>query len=306
MSNIALPDVLSFDEVTELDILETKIKAGLKTFYEVGDALLQIRDGKLYREQFATFELYCQEKWQMTRQRAHQLINSAELMGDLSTRVDKIELPENEKQVRALKQFDAELQPVVLRLARGEAKATGKPLTAQMLTRVGEVLLEAENTGHVDTGSGEGTPISAAITVQEYETTQRQKQHQRDHYEGHDNQSKRKDVLSELNEKDQRLAQDAARDITSGHGGDVTLQKVALDIKRLSEQRDDWTDLSTEERRAVLYELFGKKQEASYKSSRPTPKPKYKNKAEFFETIARMRATDEDRAEFQELFGETL
>ncbi len=121
-------------------------------------------------------------------------------------------------------------------------------------------------------------------------------------------QSERKPTnpLDDLNDEDQSLARDAARDITSGHGGDETLLKVAADIRRLAEERDDWTDLELEQKRAVLYELFSRKQEASYKSSRPKSKPKYKNKAEFFETTARLRATDEDKAEFQELFGEAL
>lgn len=112
--------------------------------------------------------------------------------------------------------------------------------------------------------------------------------------------------FDDLNDEDQRLAHDAARDITSGHGGEDSLLKVAADIKRLAEERDDWTDLNLEQKRAVLYELFGKKQAASYKSSRPKAKPKYKNKAEFFEVVARLRATPEDRAEYEEHFGEAL
>ncbi len=37
--------------------------AFVQTFYEVGNALLQIRDERLYRQTHSTFEEYCREKW---------------------------------------------------------------------------------------------------------------------------------------------------------------------------------------------------------------------------------------------------
>jgi uncharacterized tellurite resistance protein B-like protein len=268
VSEIALLPTLSLDEATEYGVLKDRIRAGLRTFYEVGDALLAIRDGKLYREDYKTFEEFCQAEYGITRQRAHQLIESADDFGKLSTLVDKTELPENEKQVRALKQFDTELRPVVLRLARGEAKATGKPLTAAMITRVGEVLLEAEHTGHVDIGNGEGTPVTAAITAKEFETTQRQKQHQRDHYEGKDNQSKWKDHLSELEPEDQQLVREVTRDITSGYGGDAATQRVAFDAKALA-RTDTWEQATPEQKREMLHERFAEKQAKSYEKPEP-------------------------------------
>ena len=46
-------------QVRRLAELELVIERGLKTFVEVGAALLGIRDGRLYRETHATFEDYC-------------------------------------------------------------------------------------------------------------------------------------------------------------------------------------------------------------------------------------------------------
>lgn len=56
---------------------EGVIERGLKTFTEVGNALLQIRDGRLYRESHATFEDYCRERWGFSRIRAHQIIEAS-------------------------------------------------------------------------------------------------------------------------------------------------------------------------------------------------------------------------------------
>lgn len=73
-------------EVATLDTAEAKalakhestIQRGLSTFYEVGAALLAIRDGKLYRSSHRRFEDYCQERWKITRSYASRLIDAAE------------------------------------------------------------------------------------------------------------------------------------------------------------------------------------------------------------------------------------
>ncbi len=53
---------------------ERVIERGLNTFVEVGAALLEIRDGRLYKNDYSTFEDYCRERWGFTRMRATQLI----------------------------------------------------------------------------------------------------------------------------------------------------------------------------------------------------------------------------------------
>ncbi len=58
----ALSKELSTDEQTQLTTHETTINAGLQTFHEVGNALLAIREARLYRQDFATFEDYCRQR----------------------------------------------------------------------------------------------------------------------------------------------------------------------------------------------------------------------------------------------------
>jgi hypothetical protein len=74
---------LSSEELSSLEQCEQRIKRGIKTFVEVGSALQQIRDGKLYREQHATFDEYCRERWSMSRIHAHRTIEAAAVMGML-------------------------------------------------------------------------------------------------------------------------------------------------------------------------------------------------------------------------------
>lgn len=75
---------LNLDNASEdrsLEELESIIEHGLDTFVEVGQALLEIRDGRKYRDrQFMTFEDYCKERWGMGRNYANKLIASAEVV----------------------------------------------------------------------------------------------------------------------------------------------------------------------------------------------------------------------------------
>lgn len=99
--------------------LEAIIEQGLATFVGVAQALLEVRDTRLYRESHPTFEDYCRERWGFSRQRAHQHIDAAVL----STMVDKAGLPAptNERQAREL----APLRNDPERMAEAWAEANG-------------------------------------------------------------------------------------------------------------------------------------------------------------------------------------
>ena len=68
---------LTAEERATLKRLEEKIQAGLVQLMDAGLALSAIRDQQLYREQFETFDAYCQARWKMTARRAYQLIEAA-------------------------------------------------------------------------------------------------------------------------------------------------------------------------------------------------------------------------------------
>lgn len=91
---------LSDSEQDRLWECEEVIGRGLQTFVEVGEALLTIRDGRLYRAEHRTFEGYCRQRWGFSHQRASQLTQAAEV----ATIVAGHELPPpaNEAQAREL------------------------------------------------------------------------------------------------------------------------------------------------------------------------------------------------------------
>ena len=76
-------ELLSIDERNELERCEVVIKQGLETFIEVGQALLTIREKRLYRLEFGTFEDYCRDRWGMQRQYANRMIAASEAISNL-------------------------------------------------------------------------------------------------------------------------------------------------------------------------------------------------------------------------------
>jgi hypothetical protein len=66
---------------------EEAIGAHLHTFVEIGERLIDIRERRLYREEFRTFEEYCRTRWQMSHQRASQLIQGAEVVRGLTSKM---------------------------------------------------------------------------------------------------------------------------------------------------------------------------------------------------------------------------
>jgi phage N-6-adenine-methyltransferase len=100
---------LTVAECDRLTALEQTIERGLQTFVEVGNALLEIRDSRLYK-QFGTFEDYCRERWGMQRNYANKMIAAAEVVGNLGTIVPI--LPVTESQARPLTALEPDLQRI--------------------------------------------------------------------------------------------------------------------------------------------------------------------------------------------------
>jgi len=93
----------------ELERLEGIIRRNLQSFYEVGRALMEIRDSGLYRDvlAFDTFEAYCKAKWDMKRTYAFYMIESAKVMENVHNCEQK---PATESQTRPLARLEPDQQ----------------------------------------------------------------------------------------------------------------------------------------------------------------------------------------------------
>lgn len=85
--------------------LENTIAENQYRFVEIGKALKEIRDTRLYKlTLFETFEAYGRARWDMGRSQVYRLINAYRVVHNLSPNGDI--LPANEAQVRPLVQLD--------------------------------------------------------------------------------------------------------------------------------------------------------------------------------------------------------
>lgn len=103
--DIAEIEVTTPAETARLCELERVIERGLNTFVEVGNALMEIREARLYRNTHGTFEAYCAARWNISDRRARQLMAAAEVVNGLET--GKI-LPVVESQAAALTVIEPE------------------------------------------------------------------------------------------------------------------------------------------------------------------------------------------------------
>ena len=76
-------DTLTNPEAQRLKALEKIVEIGLKTFVQVGEALLEIRESRLYRKQYKSFEEYCQKRWNFTSRQANRLIGAGVVVDTL-------------------------------------------------------------------------------------------------------------------------------------------------------------------------------------------------------------------------------
>ena len=132
---------LGSDEKVRFNQCEAIIEKGFNTFTEVGNALFEIRNNKLYRENHTTFEEYCKEKWQIKRQRAYELMDAAGIVNTLSEISDKIEPSKNtvnikESHAAALGKIPEDIRGEVWQEVVKEQQSTGKAITAKYIQTI--------------------------------------------------------------------------------------------------------------------------------------------------------------------------
>jgi hypothetical protein len=100
MSGLVRVDQLAPAERRRLAELEAVVERGLKTFVEVGLALAEIRDRRLYQGTHSSFENYCEERWGFARNYANKLVAAAEVVAIVEPTGTTV--PTSERQAREL------------------------------------------------------------------------------------------------------------------------------------------------------------------------------------------------------------
>ncbi len=136
---------------------EQRIERGLKTFIDVGQALAEIRDSRLYKGTHETFEAYLEGRWGMSRAHAYRMISAAEVVSPMG---DTEALPTNERQTRELAKVPEAERADVWR--KTVERTDGKP-TAAAIREVHEERTRPQFPGPADpttSPTGSGSPAT--------------------------------------------------------------------------------------------------------------------------------------------------
>jgi hypothetical protein len=98
-------------DTADLERMEGIIKTNIGAFYDVGRALMEIRDRELYKikngGEYQTFELYCKGVWDFKRTYAFYMIESARVIENVHN-CERI--PMTESQTRPLARLEPDQQ----------------------------------------------------------------------------------------------------------------------------------------------------------------------------------------------------
>jgi len=146
--------------------LRPRCQSRMAGMWELIADLRVIRDEKLYREDFNTFDSFVRDELGLERTYAYRLIDAAETKERLSTIVDKnpeVESIQSEWQLKELKNVpDCQLAEVVEKAAV-IASDLGKPMTAAILRQAREEVLEQSEEPEVEPAAVEMSPAEMAV-----------------------------------------------------------------------------------------------------------------------------------------------
>lgn len=152
-----------------LEHLEGIISRNLQSFYEVGRALMEIRDNQLYEKVrgIANFETYCRERWDFHRSHAQRLIDSVIVIDNVSDRIQK---PINIEQTRPLAKLRE--NPDAQRIAWDKAVETapdGRVTAAHVAKVVKTMMPEDEKSPPIKLGKPTYAMNFATIAISQLE-----------------------------------------------------------------------------------------------------------------------------------------
>lgn len=139
--------------------LEIVIERGCRSFVEMGKALTEVKNKRLYRADYATFEDYCRQRWGFTRTQAYRLIAASYISG-LLPMGDKIT---NERQARAVRKIAREIGPEAAAKAFEQA---GPNPTAEAIHQAAQPALETQTVIEGPCGHDRSKCLACGVIVE--------------------------------------------------------------------------------------------------------------------------------------------
>jgi hypothetical protein len=118
---------LTEPEKVELASCEAIVDAGILSFVEVGNALIKISEGRLYRGTHGSFEPYVRERYNISARHAYRLCDAAKVVNELRPMGHTLE---TERQVREIAKVEPAKRVEVLEKAAKKGKITAASIKA--------------------------------------------------------------------------------------------------------------------------------------------------------------------------------
>lgn len=115
-----------------------QIQSGIRSAFDTGMALAEVRNDKLYLGRFKTFEDFCKEMFNISRQYAYRLIAAADLKDEMSPIGDIA----TESQARELAKVPEEKRAEVLKQVAASGPVTAKAIAAHQQVKEKEAKSE--------------------------------------------------------------------------------------------------------------------------------------------------------------------
>ena len=142
-SQAELVPALTRDERSDLKRLESIVRGGLNGFVEVGRALVEIHEKRLYRDSHSTFRDYIQDTWGRSESWLWQMIGASEVVENLAEA--GLPSPSSERQIRPLVSLAPDTQREAWKTATdAKPKPTSKDV-AEAVERVAPKRLRASD-----------------------------------------------------------------------------------------------------------------------------------------------------------------
>ncbi len=118
---------LRIRKTSRYEILKDKIRTWWNDRLAIGESLKEIRDGKLYKDEYPNFEDFCFEEFELKHSQAYGLIAAVEVKESLkpSAMAERIT---NERQARALAPVPAERRAEVLQAVVEKGAVTARAI----------------------------------------------------------------------------------------------------------------------------------------------------------------------------------
>lgn len=136
---------------------------------DIGRRLLEMREREAWKVLgYTSWTAFLEGEFEYSRQHLYELIKAAAVIENLSTTVYKGKI--STKAAAKLADYKPSIRIPIL----DTVEARYGKITESRIARVGDMFQEVTTTGHVDTGSGVGTPIDVALDKQDDEAEKRQ------------------------------------------------------------------------------------------------------------------------------------